>query len=221
MCGRFSLMLDPGDLEQQLDLESVPGEYVPRYNIAPSQPVWVLNDVSRRELTRMRWGLIPSWAKDPSISNRLINARSETINEKPSFRQAFLHRRCLIPADGFYEWLKFPDKRPSQPYHIHLKDRRAFFFAGLWEAWQPGVGQEKVLSCTIITCAANELMRPIHDRMPVILTRDQGNQWLEDIHAAGPLMQPFKADEMAVYPVGRMVNSPRVDNPDIARPLSG
>jgi putative SOS response-associated peptidase YedK len=175
MCGRFTLATNLGAIAKRFGVARFLDGGAPRYNIAPTQPVIVVNDDGTRRLTQMQWGLIPSWAKDPAIGNRMINARAETVATKPAFRVALRKRRCLIPADGFYEWQ--PVGRRKQPVYITLKTREPFSFAGLWETWTAPDGQE-VKSCTIITTDANALLKPIHDRMPVILTREAEGVWL-------------------------------------------
>jgi len=169
VCGRFTLTTNLGAIAKRFGVSRLLEEVGPRYNIAPSQTVIVVNDDGTRHLTQMRWGLIPSWAQDPAIGNRMINARAETVATKPAFRVALRKRRCLIPADGFYEWQ--PLGRRKQPIYIALKNREPFAFAGLWEIWTSPEGEE-VKSCTIITTEANTLLKPIHDRMPVMLTRE-------------------------------------------------
>jgi putative SOS response-associated peptidase YedK len=185
-----------------------------RYNIAPTQAVIVVGDDGKRYLKSMRWGLIPSWAKDPSIGNRMINARVETLAEKPAFRAALKKRRCIIPAGGFYEWQKLG--KVKQPMRIMLKSREPFGFAGLWEHWKSPDGEE-ILSCTIITIEANELLKAVHERMPVILTRDAEAAWLDpktqEPEKLLPLLKQYPAGEMEFYPVSRDVNSPAIDRP--------
>jgi putative SOS response-associated peptidase YedK len=181
--------------------------------------VIVVSDDGKRTIKQMRWGLIPSWAKDTTIGNRMINARAETLAEKPAFRNALKNRRCIIPADGFYEWQKLG--KMKQPMRIVLKSGQPFGFAGLWERWQSPEGEE-VLSCTIITTEANELLKAVHDRMPVILTRDAEAAWLnlniQETENLLPLLKKFPSDEMEFYPVSREVNSPQIDKPsDIER----
>lgn len=166
-----------------------------------------------RELAFLRWGLVPSWADDPAIGNRLINARSETVAEKPSFRTAFKRRRCLIPADGFFEWKK--EVKHKQPYLIGVEQDGPFAFAGLWEDWERD--GEVIESCTILTTTANDLMRPLHERMPVILTAKDYDLWLDpsvqDAAAVLPLLQPYPAGEMFAYPVSTWVNDPKHEDP--------
>jgi putative SOS response-associated peptidase YedK len=221
MCGRFTLMIEAEELQSELGLQEIPADYAPRYNIAPSQPIGVVVDWSARRMEWMRWGLVPSWAKDPSIGSKMINARSETIQEKPSFRNAFLRRRCLIPSDGFYEWQKPSGKGASAPYYFHTTDHHPFAFAGLWEFWRSPEGED-LRSCTILTTQANSLVAPVHERMPVMLHGDDMERWL------GPgnpevwmgLLKPFPAERMVVYPVSTNVNSPMRDGPDLVRPVN-
>jgi len=215
MCGRF-LLRSPGKVvAEAFDLSDVP-DLLPRFNIAPSQPVAVVRQqagADGRELAFLRWGLIPSWADDPSIGNRLANARSETAATKPSFRRAFRSRRCLVVADGFYEWQRTNGHK--QPYWIGLQSQRPFGIAGLWERWEKG--EEPVESCTILTTDANELMQPIHERMPVILSPNQYDLWLDprcqDSEKLAKLLRPFPAAGMLAYRVSALVNNPKNDMP--------
>ncbi|MCB0168708.1 MAG: SOS response-associated peptidase, partial [Anaerolineae bacterium] len=178
MCGRYSLKANAQKLaEAFVDYASVPTDMPPRYNIAPSQPVAVIANNDRHQVEFFQWGLIPSWAKDPKIGNRMINARSETLAEKPSFRTAYRRRRCLVLADGFYEWRRNPDKSKT-PMYIQLEEQAPFAFAGLWEVWH-SPQDDTILSCTILTTEPNDLMTTIHNRMPVILPRDAYAQWLD------------------------------------------
>jgi putative SOS response-associated peptidase YedK len=169
-----------------------------------------------------KWGLIPSWSKDPAIGDRMINARAETLAEKASFRNAYRRRRCLILADGFYEWKQNPDMKSKQPVYIRLKNNQPFAFAGLWEIWKSPEGSE-VRSCTIITTEPNSLLEPIHNRMPVILPPDMYNRWLatEDQQPAqlNELLIPYPAAEMIAFPVSRQVNSPQAESPDLIQPV--
>ncbi len=223
MCGRFTITLDPGDLREELAIAEVPTDWRPRYNAAPTQPIGVVTDPVNRKMDWFRWGLIPFWARDMSIGARMINARAETIMEKPSFRQAFQKRRCIIPADGFFEWQKSADKKtPSTPHYITLKERQLFAFAGLWEVWRSPEGEE-IRSCTIITTAANELIRPIHDRMPVILPKEECWQWLEPAPAPDlvRMLRPLDPDRMQTTAVGHSVNNPGFDSPENIVPLAG
>jgi len=213
MCGRFALFAPGQDVAEQFGVV-VDHEMEPRYNIAPTQPVAAVRlnaNSDKRELTYLTWGLIPSWAKDPKIGSRMINARSETAAEKPSFRAAFKRRRCLIPASGFYEWQKLGDRK--QPTFIHGVDKGLMGLAGLWEVWHSSDGSF-VQSCTILTTQPNELMAPIHNRMPVIIAPEDYSMWLDP----GPrpedglhLMRPYAGAQMAAYAVSTAVNSPRND----------
>lgn len=222
MCGRFTLFA-PGDvLERMFGVDEAPS-LAPRYNIAPSQPVAagrVLPDGSGREIALLRWGLVPSWAKDPAVGERMINARAETVAEKPSFRSAFRRRRCLVPADGFYEWRKAPGRK--HPYFIRFRDERPFAIASLWERWE-GPDGSAVETCALITTAANEAVSPIHDRMPVILDPNDYDLWLDPAlqakEALLPLLRAFPADEMTAFPVDLRVNNPKVDTPACIEPL--
>lgn len=221
MCGRFTLTLDPDELREAFDLSTMPAQWVPRYNIAPSQPLAVIVDAERRALEFLRWGLVPSWAKDISIGQKMINARSETITEKPSFRTAFARRRCLIPADGFYEWTK-PDRSrnlPAVAHYFRRRGRQPFAFAGLWEFWQSPEGNE-LKTCTILTTTANPLVQPVHERMPVLFAPTQAWQWLQPLSASEllALLRPFPAEEMEAYPVSQAVNDPRSDDPLCIQP---
>ncbi len=221
MCGRYTITR-PADLVQELGVETGQ-ELAPRYNVAPTQDLPVVRAGTEggpgRELAVMRWGLVPSWAKDPKIGNRMINARSETAAEKPSFRSAMRRRRCLVLADGFYEWAK--EGGAKQPYFIHLAGHRPFVFAGLWERWTKG--DEPIESFTILTTAANDKVRPLHDRMPVILPRDGHDLWLDpkvgDRDRLQPLLKPYANEEIELFPVSRMVNNPRNDVPQCVEPL--
>ncbi len=219
MCGRFTLTIDPGDLQVAWGFGEVPADWVPRYNIAPSQPVAVVRDFAPPKLTFMRWGLVPHWAKDPAIGSRMINARSETLAEKPSFRQALSRRRCVILADGFYEWQKIPEQKTSRPYLFRLASGEPFGFAGLWEIWDSPDGN-RLESCTIITCAANDLVSRVHERMPVMLSRDQAPAWVGEPGAKSPFdfLKPFPSEKMTAVPVGSMVNNPAVDSPLCVQP---
>jgi putative SOS response-associated peptidase YedK len=210
MCGRFTQRKPAAKLETEFGVEEAP-EVEARYNIAPTQNILgVRQTPDGREMTLLKWGLIPSWAKDSSMGARLINARSETVTEKPSFREAFKRRRCIIPADGFYEWQRTGGRK--QPFFFHMRDDRPFGFAGLWDRWQSPEG-EVIESCTILTTEANEVLRPVHDRMPVILHPETYELWLEDdmrkVGLREELLQPFPASEMASYPVSTSINSPR------------
>ncbi len=222
MCGRFTLTeLDPTVLTETFSLGGGVPDLPPRYNIAPTQTVaTVVRDAGQatNRLVLMRWGLIPHWAKDPGIGSKLINARGETVNEKPSFRVALRRRRCLVVADGFYEWQAQP-QGPKQPMYITLADHRPFGFAGLWEQWTEPESGDTATTCTIITTQPNALMAPIHNRMPVILPRADYAAWLDpertDPAQVMPLLRPYDAGQMVAYPVSRRVNAPTDDDPSL------
>jgi putative SOS response-associated peptidase YedK len=215
MCGRFTLTIDPSLLREAFPGFEVPGDLAPRYNIAPTQPVAVIANDGQQQIQMFRWGLIPHWAKDPKIGNRMINARAETVAEKPSFRNAYRRRRCLVLADGFYEWRKEPGQKRKTPMYIRLQSGRPFGFAGLWETWQPD-GGEALRSCTIITTTPNELVAPIHNRMPLVLAPEAYELWLDPAEQApdrlDPWLGPYPASEMTAYPVSTLVNNPRNDS---------
>ena len=215
MCGRYTLSTPVDVLAKEFGLAGPLPDLRPSYNVAPTQevPAVVASDGGRR-LEMLRWGLIPSWADDPGIGARMINARSETVAEKPSFRRAFKESRCLIVADGFYEWQK--TNGAKQPYYFRMKSGRPFAFAGLWESW--GHGEEEIQSCTIITTDANDLLGEVHHRMPVILPQDNYEPWLDpdvrDSELLLHLLAPYASEEMEAYPVSRRVNSPSNNGPD-------
>lgn len=219
MCGRFTLRSPAGVIVAQFGLREL-AELAARYNIAPTQNVLAIrvDDATRAwQPAWLRWGLIPSWAKDEKIGAQLINARAETIAEKPSFRSAFKQRRCLVVADGFYEWKK--SGRAKQPFHIRRRDQQPFAFAGLWERWRGGDGELE--TCTIITTEANELLRPLHDRMPVILAPRDYGEWLAPVanpEALQALLSASDAAELEVVPVNPVVNNARHDAPDCLAP---
>jgi len=223
MCGRFTLTVDPGQIQAAFPGIEVPRELPPRYNIAPTQPVAVIPNDGKARLDYYLWGLIPSWAKDTQIGNRMINARAETLAEKPAFRAAFRRRRCLVLADGFYEWRADALTKRKTPMYIQLESREPFGFAGLWEIWTSGDGSE-VRSCTIITTEPNQLITPIHNRMPVIIPPDNYEQWLAPqelpLQQLQSMLVPYPAGEMVAYPVSRLVNSPENDVPDCVLPVA-
>ncbi len=221
MCGRFTLTVDPADLQAALPGVAVPSDMPPRYNVAPTQPVAVVANNGQNKVEFFQWGLIPSWAKDPKIGSRMINARAETLAEKPAFRTAYKRRRCLVLADGFYEWRKEPGRTAKTPMYIRLKSGAPFAFAGLWEAWHPD-GDEPLLTCTIITTTPNSLLQKIHDRMPVILKPEAHALWLapeeKKPEELSKLLKPFPASLMTAYVVSPLVNRPAVDTPELVRP---
>ena len=214
MCGRFTLATDLGDLQEEFEGTDFPSRYAPRFNIAPSQPVLAICNDSRQAADFVLWGLVPSWAKDPSIGARQINARGETLAEKPAFRGAYKYKRCLIPADGFYEWKAQPTTKAKVPHFIRLKTGKAFAFAGLWDEWRTTDGSA-LRTCAIITTSPNELVAPIHNRMPVIVRPDDYADWLAEAprspESLKHLIGPFPADLMQADPVSTLVNSPAND----------
>ncbi len=220
MCGRFVLLSSGEALAEAFGVAAP--ELSARYNIAPTQEVFAVRaGAGHRELARLRWGLVPSWSRDPKAGNRLINARSETVENMPAFRAAFRRRRCLIPADGFYEWRAVEGRKAKQPYYISLKGGGPFAFAGLWEQWHPE--QENLQTCTILTTEVNVLVRPLHERMPVILPPEAYDLWLDPATVAPerlqPLLRQYPAQAMVAHPVGARVNSPRHDGPDCILPV--
>ena len=220
MCGRYSLIADIGELQERFDFDGSELTHVPRYNITPTQMALAVTNGSGRRGSYMRWGLIPSWAKCASAGNRMINARAETLAERHSFRTAFQRRRCLVLADGFYEWQrKGSGKRPMW---IAMASGEPFAFAGLWDAWRDPKG-EVVRSCAIIATAANESLSPIHDRMPVILPRELEPLWLDhdlqDYAALAGILTPYITDDMEAYEVSSLVNSPANDGPELIVPV--
>jgi putative SOS response-associated peptidase YedK len=200
----------------------VPGVWTPRYNIAPSQAIAVVANGEGKHVEFFRWGLIPSWAKEASIGDRMINARAESVATKPSFRGPFRHRRCVVLADGFYEWQAGAGRRTKTPFYIRLKSGGPFALAGLWDRWHTPEGTA-ISSCTIITTAANEMMVPIHNRMPVILDPAAYAEWLDvgehPPDRLGRLLGPYPAEEMTAYPVSPLVNNPRHDVPECVVPV--
>jgi putative SOS response-associated peptidase YedK len=221
MCGRFTRHHKPEEIAERFDVETIDEAAEPRYNIAPSQIVPVIRHKDGREMIACKWGLIPYWSKDPKIGNKMINAKSETLAEKSSFKNALARRRCLVPADGFYEWQK-KENGQKQPVYIRLRDGGLFAFAGLWEEWKSPEG-EKLRTFTIITVEPNELLSNIHNRMPAILRPDDESLWLDPsntIPGAEQLLQPYPADEMEYYPVSTAVNSSKDDEPSYIIPIS-
>ena len=226
MCGRFALRSSTPEIARILGLED-PVELEARYNIAPSQsvPICRAEAGGRRSLSRMRWGLVPHWAKDLRIGYRMINARSETLAEKPAFRAALRSRRCLVPADGYYEWRTI--QRRKQPYFFHLSGHRPFCFAGLWARWRPGEGsdsgEETIESFTIVTTAPNRRCAEVHDRMPVILPSENYTAWLDpdldDPTVLSGLLTPYPEAEMTYFPVSTLVNHPGNDESRCVTPI--
>ena len=220
MCGRFTLTLDEVGLQTAFPNFAPPKQHTPRYNIAPTQPVAAVANKGEKQVEFFRWGLIPSWAKDPKIGNRMINARSETLAEKPSFRAAYKRRRCLILADGFYEWRKNGDGSKT-PMFIHQPSREPFALAGLWEVWHSSEG-DILPTCTIITCAPNTFMQSLHNRMPVVVPPTDYDEWLDPAERSADslqhLLRPYTDDGLTAFAVSTVVNSPRNDVPEAIRP---
>lgn len=218
MCGRYSLITEIGQLALRFGFDASGLEQPQRYNIAPTQPVLAVRGGERRLASYMRWGLVPSATRGMSSGPPLINARAETVAERPTFRSALLRRRCLIPADGFYEWQRNTGRRPVR---VTLASGEPFAFAGLWDTWRDPRG-EVVESCTIITTEANELLQPIHDRMPVILPEDVEPLWLDsgmqDATALVSLLAPYPSEAMTTYEVSPLVNSAANDGPELIAP---
>ncbi len=222
MCGRFAFAASEDENQRAFPGFEFPKDMPKRYNIAPGQPIIALANNAHKQAVAFKWGLIPSWSKDPKIGNKLINARAETLSEKPSFRNALKRRRCLIPTTGFYEWQKQPDGKTKIPMLITLTSRQPFAFAGLWEHWGSPEGDE-IETCTIITTKPNPLMANIHNRMPVILPAQSYAHWLdptekrpEELQA---LLTPYPAKDMTAHPVSSFVNNPRIDTADCITPI--
>lgn len=227
MCGRFVSAAPPDELANYFSAQMVAEKLLEQdYNVAPTNDVYVVtSDGQTRRLDAYHWGLVPPWAKDPSAGNRMINARCETLSDKPVYRKPFAKRRCLIPATGFYEWKKVPGQRRKQPMYAHRPNDEPFAFAGLWERWSPKKSDgsyddsEQLRSTTIITCAPNEVMKPIHDRMPVILPASAWDKWLDptfdDLDALGELLVPAPPGLLVVHPVSPDVNDVRNNGPQL------
>jgi putative SOS response-associated peptidase YedK len=221
MCGRFSNKSSSEKIKREFNVTEVP-TVAPRYNIAPTQNIIAINqEAGEREAKTFKWGLVPSWAKDTLIGARLINARSETVTEKPSFREAFKRRRCIIPADGFYEWQRAGGRK--QPYYFSMKDGRPFGFAGLWDRWKTPEGGV-LETCTILTTGANEKVTVVHERMPVILSPSDYDLWLDEdvrkLELLKELFRPYPSAEMSSYPVSTLVNSIRNDGAELIERVS-
>jgi putative SOS response-associated peptidase YedK len=223
MCGRFTLTVNPAEVQETFSPYAFPQQFAPRFNIAPTQPVLAIPNDDQNTADFFVWGLIPMWAKDPTIGSRMINARGETLEEKPAFRGSLKYKRCLILADGFYEWKGAEGKKVKTPFFIHMKNRKPFAFAGLWDSWNSPDGS-LVKSCTIITTEPNELTGIIHNRMPVILHPRDYAKWLDPSPQTPdhlkPLIKPFPADLMDAYPVSTLVNTPANDIPELVVPAS-
>ena len=224
MCGRFTLTASFEQIIERFEIEQFIEEdlFSPSYNVAPSQSVLsVINDGSKNRVGFLRWGLIPSWAKDEKIGFKLINARAETLNEKPSFRQAYRSRRCLVIADSFYEWKRHDDKTKT-PMRIKLKSDQLFSMAGIWEQWKSPQGKS-IFTCSVITTAPNELVKDIHDRMPVILKPEDEKIWLDraitDTARLDHLLKPLDPDLMEAYEVSSLVNSPKNNSVELIQEI--
>lgn len=220
MCGRFTLVASASDLEAFFKGFVFPSDLLPRYNVAPTQDIAVaLNDDSEN-VRMLRWGLVPFWAKDPKIGSRMINARAETLVDKPSFRDAFRKKRCLVFTDGFYEWKKTGEKQ-KRPMRIRMRSKEPFAMAGLWDTWKTPEG-DHLGTCTIITTTPNTLMEPIHNRMPAVLASEAYGTWLRSDDTPDATLQatlkPYPASEMVAYPVSTTVNSVRNDTPSCIEP---
>jgi putative SOS response-associated peptidase YedK len=214
MCGRYSFAVEDELIKERFGVTVRSAVWKARYNCSPTQDLAVISNADPLQLSLYRWGLIPSWAKDPAIGNRMINARAETITEKPSFRSSFRSRRCLVLSDGFYEWKR--NGKDKIPHRILMNDESPFAMAGIWDRWTSEDG-EIVNSFAILTTTPNELMAEIHDRMPVILPRQEEKTWLgntSDDELLG-LLKPYTATKMKAYEVSRLVNNPKVDGPEI------
>jgi len=220
MCGRFTQTAPWERVKKEFATEALEsGSFKPRYNIAPMQTVPIVRESSSdRIISTLKWGLVPSWSKDAEIGNRMINARAETLTEKPSFREAFAKRRCLIPTSGFYEWKK-TDSGVKQPFYFYLKEKEVFGFAGLWEEWLDKESGELLETFTIITTAANDVLKPVHDRMPVIVKAENYDEWLDpkikNTERLGKLLAHCPANEMDAHTVSRAINSPTNDSPEL------
>ena len=220
MCGRYTLI----NLAELTDIfpwiGDGPSDFAPRYNIAPTQPILAVANDKPDQYDHFMWGLVPSWAKDPSIGNKMCNARGETVAVKNAFKNAYKRRRCLVPADGFYEWKQLPDGKTKQPMYIRMRSGKPFAFAGLWESWADDRGNE-LRSATILTTRPNALMAALHDRMPVILKPADCLRWIDQSEKQpgelDDLIAPYADDQMEVYPVSRQVNSPRNDGAELIK----
>jgi putative SOS response-associated peptidase YedK len=225
MCGRFTNKAKPEQIKKELKVGTKnPNLFQPRYNIAPAQMIDVVFEPeTERILSQLKWGLVPSWSKDASTSKGLINARAETLTEKPSFREAFKSHRCIIPASGFYEWQK-KGTGAKQPFYFYLNDKEVFGFAGLYEEWLDKQTGELLETCTIITTEANEVLKPVHERMPVILRAENYDEWLDskgkNTDKLQKLLVPYSADEMDSHAVSKSVNVPDTDSDELIKPMN-
>jgi len=220
MCGRFVRKRSASSIAADFGVDEVVDDLQPSFNIAPTHDVAVIVNNGTQRLVAMRWGLVPAWATDPTVGSKLINARAESLAEKAAFKEAFKRRRCLIVADGFYEWQKIG--KDKSPLLIRLKSDQPFAFAGLYEMWTPPWG-EPMTTCTIITTEPNDLVRPVHDRMPAILPKKLESLWLNDtvrdFHPLMDMLAPYPAEQMEAYPVSSLVNSVKNDSPALIEPV--
>jgi putative SOS response-associated peptidase YedK len=219
MCGRYTLHHKPVEIEERFEIDLEGDEFGARYNIAPSQNVLTVRQKDAREVAFCKWGLVPYWAKDPAIGNKMINAKAETLAEKPSFKYALSKRRCLIIADGFYEWKK-QGKSPSQPLYIRRRDGGLFAFAGLWEEWKTPEG-DRLPTCTIITTEPNEWIAQFHHRMAVILKPEDEAAWIDPKNTVAdvlPLLGSYPSEELEAFPVSKAVNSPSSNEASLIDP---
>ncbi|MFT4552616.1 MAG: putative SOS response-associated peptidase YedK [Chlamydiales bacterium] len=216
MCGRFTITSDGPSILKRFGLDQKEFPFHPRYNLAPGQIAPVITKNSSRQVFAMKWGLVPHWAKDPNVGFKMINARAETLAQKPSFRHPFRHKRCLIPGDSFYEWKKDRSTNSKIPFRFHLKEQKLFAFAGLWEEWINPQGSP-LQTFSIVTTNANSLVSPIHDRMPAILNEEDESIWLDhsidNLEIIGSLLKPYPRDQMDSYKVSPLVNSVKNDSP--------
>jgi len=227
MCGRFVSSSPPDELAKYFDVDAVAEQVIePSFNVAPSNDVYVVVETGGvRRLDTFRWGLVPFWAKDPATGYKMINARAESVTDKNAYKRAFQKRRCIIPADGFFEWKKIPGQKVKQPYFIHRADGEPMAFAGLWEVWRPKDApedSEPLRTCTIITGEPNEKVADIHDRMPVMLPPSAWAEWLDrdndDVETLGKFLVPAPASLYAVHPVSRAVNNVQENGPELIDP---
>lgn len=223
MCGRYSLTRRQQEISERFGLEQLLDEFKPRFNISPTQqvPVIVKNEEEQKILTPYRWGLVPSWVKDLKTAKPIINSRSETLLEKPFFKRSLIKRRCLIPADGFYEWKKGENSKVKIPMWIHLVDKELFAFAGIYDEWKSD--EKSFRSYSIITCAANEVISPVHDRMPVILPKEFEDKWLDpslqDPDELMKMLIQYPDDQITMYQVSSAVNSAKTDSSTMVLPV--
>ncbi len=221
MCGRYAFFSPAEAVKRTFALDAMP-ELAPRYNIAPTQPVPAVRIAGGgvREFAMLHWGLVPRWAKERAIGSRMINARAETLAGKPAYRDAFKRRRCLVLADGWYEWQVAPGGK--QPWFIRMGDGRPIAFAGLWERWKDPAAESPLESCTIVTTDASESIRRIHDRMPALLAEQDWDRWLDPAYAdaarLSQMLGPFRSEALQAWPVSRLVNAPRNDGPKLIEP---